>query len=69
MTDRQQATRGFVTLFVDSIRTMLKSFTQANVTHINYTVHSQKPRYQLDYWPQFNFSPLAFGGGAFTTCF
>jgi hypothetical protein len=55
------ASRGFLTLFTDSLRSTVRSQRNANTSYVDYTVHSGSG-YQLEYYPQFNATPLVFGG-------
>jgi hypothetical protein len=67
MVDRRQGAQNFVTLLIDSLRASVQFFKNTNSTHVDFTVHSHQPDYQLNYWPQFNVSPQSFGGGIPTT--
>jgi hypothetical protein len=59
--DPHSATTGFMTLFADSLRSVIRYFNGSGTSHVRYTVHSRNEGYQLEYHPQFNFSPNVFG--------
>lgn len=63
--DEQRAVGGFSALFVDCLRAFIKWTTSRN-TNGNFTVHCGHG-YQLDWYHQFNYSPVVFGCGAMSS--
>jgi len=58
----QDALVGFMTLFTDSVTVAaLAAASSGGTTYVNYRVTSQNSGYQLEYYPQYNFSPVVFG--------
>ena len=61
MVSQREAVTGFMTLFADSLRAAMRAFASSNTSYITYTVHSKNSQYQLEYFPQCNYSPTLFG--------
>jgi hypothetical protein len=57
----QEAGVGFATRFVDSLRSVALWWKTSGSSYVHYTVDSQNSGYQLEYYPQYNTSPLVFG--------
>jgi hypothetical protein len=55
------ASKGFVTRFVDSLRSTVKSRQTATTSYVDYTVDCRASGYQLEYYPIYNNSPVVFG--------
>lgn len=62
----REACTGFMTLFSDSLRSAVRIFRAQNTSYVRYTVHSTGSGYQLEYWPQYKYSPIVFGNGLTT---
>ena len=60
---RRQVARDFFGLLTASLWGARKSVASGGASMVNFTVDCTNHGYQLDYWPQFQFSPVAFGGG------
>ena len=63
--EEDRASRGFLTLFADSLRTAVRWWSTPSSSTLQanpFTVYSGNG-YQLDYFPQFQYSPVAFAGG------
>jgi hypothetical protein len=59
---QQEATTGFMTLFADSVRSIVRWFQNFNTSYVDYTFHSKKPGgLQVQYHPQYFTSPVVFG--------
>jgi hypothetical protein len=59
---QRQATKGFMTLFADSIRSVANWFQNSNTSYVDYTFHSRSPGgLQVQYHPQYFNSPEVFG--------
>lgn len=56
----EDARMSFVTLFADSLVTLVRGSGQNRSSHVNFTVNSGHG-YQLEYHPQYKTSPLVFG--------
>jgi hypothetical protein len=54
-----QGISGFATQLADSVRTVVRWFTQPSVQP--FTVHTQHSKYQLESFPQYCYSPVVFG--------
>lgn len=52
----------FFGLLAMSVSEALSGLLQRHSRHIKFTVDSQNSGYQLQYWPQYYFSPQVFGG-------
>jgi hypothetical protein len=61
----QAATSAYLTLFLDTLRAATRAV--AAPTTYKFTVHSTKSDYSLESYPQFNYSPVGFGGSKTTT--
>jgi hypothetical protein len=59
--DYRAASTGFMILFTDSVQANVRAAGSTGTTHVNYTVNSQNKGYQLEYYPQYNYSPVVFG--------
>lgn len=62
----RQACAEFMTLFSDSLRSAIRMFRNQNVSYVRYSVSSTNSGYQLEYWPQYNYTPIVFGNGLTT---
>jgi hypothetical protein len=59
---QRQATKGFMTLFADSVHSVLKWFQNSNTSYVDYTFNSRPPGgLQVQYHPQHYTSPEVFG--------
>jgi len=60
---QQAASMGFMTLFVDSLRSVLRAFTSGlSSSSVDFTFNSNPPGgYQVQYHPQYYTSPIVFG--------
>jgi hypothetical protein len=60
---QQAASIGFMTLFADSLRSVVQAFMSGNASSsVDFTFHSKPPGgYQVQYHPQYYTSPVVFG--------
>ncbi|MEH2521989.1 hypothetical protein V1279_007562 [Bradyrhizobium sp. AZCC 1610] len=59
---QRQATKGFMTLFADSVHSVLNWFQNSNTSYVDYTFNSRSPGgLQVQYHPQHYTSPEVFG--------
>ena len=63
LAQRNEAATSFLTMFVDTLRSVARSTSRGAPVGANFTVNSLTSGYVLESWPQFNFSPTAFGSG------
>lgn len=61
MVEKREATIQFMTLFTDSLRAAVRSFATSNRSNFIFEVRSNLRGYQLEYYPQYNYSPVVFG--------
>jgi hypothetical protein len=59
--DFRQALTGFMTLIADNLHAAAKAFANSGTSYLTYTVHANNSGYQLEYYPQYLFSPVVFG--------
>ncbi len=60
MVDRRSAINGFLQLYIESIRTIGKVGPPDHENQ-QFTVHTHNHGYQLEYFPQYLYSPVVFG--------
>ncbi len=58
--DKQEAARGFLTAFVDSVRAMFQGYMASKQTNTLFTVHSGHG-YQIQVYETWRYSPIVFG--------
>jgi hypothetical protein len=59
--DRLTGVHGFLTLFVDTLAAVARIFRAGGSTTVHFTVDSMNFGYQLEYYPQYRYSPKVFG--------
>jgi hypothetical protein len=60
---RQEAIIGFMTLFLDSLRAIVQTYSNSNTVYLNYTVHARNNGYSVDYYPQYRYRLRPFANG------
>lgn len=59
---QREASTGFMTLFADSLRSIVSWFQNSNTSHVDYEFNSNRPGgLQVQYHPQYFTSPVVFG--------
>ena len=56
------ASAAFTTLFAGNLRGAVRATRNAGTSYVDYTVNSKASGYQLEFHPQYNVSPVVFGG-------
>ncbi|HEY8033316.1 MAG TPA: hypothetical protein VIF02_13310 [Methylocella sp.] len=55
------AVRGFLALFIDTIRVAGQASSASTAGTVNFTLHSLRSGYSVDYYPQYRYAPVSFG--------
>ena len=56
-----QATKGFFELFIDSMQALRRAINGGYFSSVSFTVNANNRGYQVEYYPQYNYSPVVFG--------